>query len=275
MKRILRFFICIFSSLMLFSIKTFAQDTLLINQSIDKAINYLNHRIKNQQLYFYIVPILKPIALYYNLPLDSSINIKSKYTAKEKYLIELLSPLYTERELKPSDKKNIDSLSAIDRLIMYSLYGNKLYNKSYFKTYMDSLISWGQYDLSHAYLIALLQKNKSFISKSKVNYYLNKTHPLVIKMLPDLTEHFSDLEIEVIALLLYANYDLNPQYISQLISQQTPEGSWKEKPDEINDWMNDHTTVLALWALLEWKYKSDTFLFLAHPKFVEKNSKKN
>lgn len=264
-----RFFqTCVFIFL---SFNAFSQDTLLINQSINKAIAYLNNRIENQELYFYVEPILKPISLYYNLPISSNRLSKNQYSNKEKHLIDLFAPLYRVRKLSDNDKVIIDSLSIIDRLMLYSLYGNDLYKKKYFRTHIDSLINWGGYDLSHAYLITLLQENKSFIPGKWVKYYLNKTQPLVIKMLPEIHKHYTDLDIEVMALLLYANVELDSLYISNLIAQQTPIGSWNEKPDESNDWMNDHTTVIALWALLEWKYKSDKFLYLGHPQFIERN----
>lgn len=271
MKRIL--LVCTFTLLHLqfFPFQMVAQDTLLINQSINKAITYLNKRIEKQELYFYIEPILKTIAIYYNLPIQNINLIENQYSLKEKQLIELFSPLFKERHFSESDKKMIDSLSTIDRLMLYSLYGNELYNKKYFKKHIDSLINWGQYDLSHAYLITLLQKNNQFIPRKWVSYYLSKIQPLVIKMLPEIHEHYTDLHIEVIAFLCYANVNLDSQYIVNLIAQQTPEGAWKDNPDEMNDWMNDHTTVLGLWALLEWKYKSDSFLYLAHPQFIQRN----
>ncbi len=61
-----------------------------------------------------------------------------------------------------------------------------------------------------------------------------------------------DLRYEALAMLMHIGYrdQVKQSWIEQIIKEQSSDGGWKNRFDATED--NDHATVLALWALLEY-----------------------
>ena len=66
------------------------------------------------------------------------------------------------------------------------------------------------------------------------------------------TKEFDDLSIEAVAILQYAGYHylIREKWIMGIIGAQTNDGGWLW--NSTHKETNTHTSVLALWALLEY-----------------------
>lgn len=252
----------IINALQIYAQSSFSQSQR--DSAITKAQHYIQQSIDNQSLYYYIVPIIEPLNRYYHLGLTPAASYIKQYPVSEQNLILLFENLIPHQAKKPLKIPEEASLSSIDMALLYSLYGQKVYSRQTYLKNLDSLIQWGGYDLTHAYFSLLLINNTHFLPKKLQNLKLQQTKSLILDMLPDTQGLYSDLDVEVIALLLYGGEILSDRYIRRLIEQQGPEGDFKVFYDDntVNQAMTDHKTVLALWAMLEWEHIHDKRLFM-------------
>lgn len=114
-------------------------------------------------------------------------------------------------------------------------------------------VSEGGYAMAHATIaLAFMRDNGCSIPQEAAEIRATARDGLVELAGDPAT--VSDLRYETVAFLqLDGRYDLvEPDWIDRIISEQNADGSWglslaDKKP-------NDHATVLALWALLEYNY---------------------
>lgn len=240
----------------------------VLDQSIEKGVHYLNHRIDSGNIYYLIVPLLVPLAQHYHLEMSRNIYHTADRLADttERRQFETYRQMM---EYSPRRRPQLPlPLSVIDGVNLYALYCGKAIRRNIFLQYMDSCRVYGGYDVTHAYMAALLLRNTRCLCQGRISRLESEMLGEMVKMVPlQPGAPLSDLQIEVIALLLYAGrYEYIPEVlISRLIHSQAPEGYWKDPVKEGSEFA-DHTTVLAVWALLEWKHRGDTMLFLPYRK---------
>lgn len=241
-------------------------DSLQLENSIGRAIAYLNNRIDSNKIYYLITPLLTPLKEYYNLPISDQIEFVQNRQMKEseKKTLCLYSALFRFKSRKENNAILHTKWNGIEALNLYSLYCNKILSRKDFLTLFDSSLALNGYELTHAYLATLIIKRTKCICK-KENLKLEKrAWENLKKMIPIINQsEFSDLDIEVMALALYGHEieSISPELISKLLALQNMDGSWSLS-NNTSKLFKDHSTVLALWALLEWKFKEDSFLYL-------------
>jgi len=236
-----------------------------VDNAINHSVHYLQSRIDSAALYFYIVPLLDPLNQYYQLGISPSEQYIHQYSTSEQELIRIFAPLTRySQSIMPFIPSDLHS-TAINRVLLFSLYGQQSGKSKHFQLDLDSLIQWGGYDLTHAYFSLLILQNTRFLPAKKIAKQLQKVKSIMLTLLPLPHQAYSDLDVEVIAMLLYGGEQLADDYILGLIHQQSDEGAFYEYSSDgkIDELMTDHKTVLALWALLEWKHINDNTLFLA------------
>jgi hypothetical protein len=242
-------------------------DSAIIKKSIDNSIQYLNNRIETHQLYYLTVPLLIPLKEYYQLAITDEI-----YKTRERLILpeeidayDLFTPFfdYHKQTVQKISKKN---RSWIEVLNLFPLYCRNGIDKKEFLASFDSALTSGGYDLTHAYLATLTLENTYCIPKGQAKKLEQRAWKELKKTIPlNNTQTYTDLDIETMAMCLYGNKAtaLTLAHISHLLSMQNPNGSWiTEKSDDLL--MTDHSTILALWVLLEWQYKNDPTLYLPY-----------
>ena len=110
----------------------------------------------------------------------------------------------------------------------------------------------GDYALTHALLSLQWMKENNCFKHDEVTQ-LEKY--IVEKQMELLNDHqaMDDLTIEAIAFLLYCNYHnlIKANWLDKVIVLQQDDGGWKWNSSELNT--ATHPSILALWALLEWR----------------------
>lgn len=241
-------------------------DSLLLENGIGRAIGYLNNRIDSNQIYYLITPLLIPISQYYNLPISNRINLLETEQTNEKVKqeIALYGAFYKFKRRRESYHLLHQKWNGIDGLNLYSLYCDKALAKKEFLKLFDSSLTLKGYDLSHAYLATLIIKRTKCICKKDNFKLVDLAWMNLKKTIPGTNQiEFSDLNIETIALAIYGGEieSISPELILKLLTSQNMDGSWGSLNNS-STLLTDHSTVLALWALLEWKFRDDSFLYL-------------
>lgn len=260
--------LCLFFSLITGSAYTQQITDAQLDGAIARGVQYLNGRIDSGRIYYLVVPLLAPLADYYHLPLSQGggdLGNRLTDTLQRRQW-------ETYRQMMAFDKRRQPQLplplSTLDGVNLYALYCGKALRQKTFLQYMDSSRVYGGYDLTHAYLAALLLRNTRCLCQR----HIDRLYPLLLGDMRLLVpapavSSFSDLDMEVMALLLYANERMliSEALVSRVLQAQQPDGAWKDADVESRDF-TDHTTTLALWVLLEWKYADDLRLFLPYAK---------
>lgn len=133
--------------------------------------------------------------------------------------------------------------------------------KAFWPTMSQNNEAGGYYLTHNALALAFIKDNGCQIPPTEGDL-LSKTVDGMVKIMDD-PNTTPDLRYEAIAFLgLSGRSDLiNSKWIDQLVSQQKENGSWVDGSDAQN---SDHTTTLALWALLEYSHPGTPYEPLIH-----------
>ena len=77
-------------------------------------------------------------------------------------------------------------------------------------------------------------------------------------------DKFTDLFVERIALIQHAGYGekIESGWIETILDAQNEDGYWTSPPPEIDAYISDlHTTILAIWALIQYDARKNFFIF--------------
>lgn len=242
------------------------QDSLIIIESINKGINYLNNQIDSNQILYLGLPLLIPITSYYDLPITEKIYSykRKKFDTEEQCLFNVYTQM-VEYEKKSTHYKCLENkMTIIDQINIFALYGPKAISKKKFFSRIDSSIVNKDYEITHTYFALAILKKTKYLSEKEISFQLQKIDSVWKSLIPDTEKkEITDLDIEIIALSLYGWHSemIKKAHIQTLIQLQNNEGAWSVKGNEIK-LMNDHSTILALWALLEWKNYHDKKFYI-------------
>ena len=119
----------------------------------------------------------------------------------------------------------------------------------------------GGYFLTHTYLALVFMKELGHPLALETQFAALEKE-MVIAMLKELNAaernqnpfEATDIYIETVALLLYGGQDshISQNRVLKILEAQKPDGGWFQ--DKNNQYANAHTTVLALWALYEYRF---------------------
>jgi hypothetical protein len=155
------------------------------------------------------------------------------------------------RELDPEtpiSAEDIRKLAGIDRITAAALHCDRFGLPENFLDKVHRLALQGKYALTHATLALLLAGWRKCLPNGKefqdeLSFQYGK-----LVQLSRSVEPRSDLGVETILMLLLAGRNLEPKpdfdrsLLVQMLGGQSQDGSWNG---------DDHTTVLAMWVLLE------------------------
>lgn len=238
-------------------------DTGKVDMAIEKCLHYFRKKCADKEVLMYIQPLFKPIYSYYRL---EGGDFCFRYTDREDSLyLASFAPLYLGEAKTGYLVKNFE-WSPIDSLTLFALYGTRIMSKKRAMQTMEKFISDMNYEMTHSYLALLLLENTRYIQKKKLASIKARNIEAMYRQLEGAQEKYSDIEVECIALLLYGGEQVKGAYIEKLIETQELDGSWLQRGDAEENEMRDHTSILGLWALLEWKFGSDKTLYLAKRK---------
>lgn len=235
-------------------------DAQKVDIAIEKGIKYFQNKCEKKEIVIQIQPIFKPLVDYYKL--EGLNNCFSIENTKDSIYLSSFGPIYGQKTILTSQHKNLE-WAGIDSLTLFALYGPEIMSNKKAIKKMKLFISEMNYEMTHSYLAILLLENTQFIKSKKLEQIKAKNVEALYKQLSGAKERFTDIEIECMAFLLYGGHSLEEEYIARLLSTQEEAGSWLERNSASDEHMRDHTSILALWTLLEWKYKDDRTLFLA------------
>jgi len=117
------------------------------------------------------------------------------------------------------------------------------------------------YNLTHSLLALQWLKENDCIDSEKnkktEEYFIRKSIELI-----NSAKEFDDLTIEAIAFVQYAGYHglISEKWIQKIIALQQKDGGWKWSSKHGKT--SEHTSVVALWVLLEWLYPGKTISWI-------------
>lgn len=142
---------------------------------------------------------------------------------------------------------------SISQMIMEATYCDRIKLSSDFAQLIDSNIKAGGYNMTHVeFSLHLMQDNKcAYFSYQEDQQVRDQIAPLMIELINH-TDTKPDLRYESIAYLMdMGRRDLiQDNWIKQIALEQQADGSW-DLEKNVKD-ANGHTTILAIWALLEY-----------------------
>ncbi len=219
------------------------------DEAIAAAVAYLNSR--GDQLQSVAVPILGNLQRQYQIGVDIA--------AAEKKALSLIEGRRRvfQRHMRggvTASRDDIMKLRGIDHITAAALYCDLYGLPKYFFRAVRSMASRGGYDLTHAMLALVIVRNQRCnydreVFRRELTAEIRQLRTLLAENRVD-----SDLGIEAILMLHLSRKSpdmagepshVNPEWIEQILAAQSADGSW---------YQNDHTTVLALWLLLELKH---------------------
>lgn len=108
----------------------------------------------------------------------------------------------------------------------------------------------GDYYMTHNALAFRFMKDNGCPVPEDKKYLEAQTKDGMIKLAEDPTTN-PDLRYEAIAFLCLSGYQetIQPAWIQQIIDEQNDDGSWDNPANQAD---TDHTTILALWAILSY-----------------------
>lgn len=134
---------------------------------------------------------------------------------------------------------------------IYSINCDRMDLPTNFWGMMDKNTKEGGYYTAHTILALAFMKDNGCTLPTEANDLKEQAIEALVKIAGDSTVS-PDLRYEVTAFLLMDNrHDLVKQeWIDQIIAEQRPDGSWIHEFGDSKD--DPHTTLLALWSLLEY-----------------------
>lgn len=167
----------------------------------------------------------------------------------------------TDKETRcPTWQDVQDVTSPIDSITLQALWSDKLHPiKSDFYRSLIKMSQAGSYDLTHAVLACIWLEETKYASVENDPVFAETKLLLINKIKNELLHKVSfwnDVEIEAVALLLYAGEysSVKREWITQIIEQQRADGGWSF--DQGTEPSIPHTSALAIWALEQYRNKT-------------------
>lgn len=219
-----------------------------IDVAIESAVEYL--RKKENGILPMVIPTLDYLIKDYKLAMNIETQKKMLLNSARHDRRPFLRALDPSLVATPAE---IARMNPIDRITGAAFYCDIYPLPANFFRSIRQLAVSGGYDLTHASLALIMAKSRGCkITQEEFDRELNFHKTRLLRLLAR-ENPASDLGIEAIVMLYLAGNagpnnaatDLvKPQWIVRILDAQDANGSWYD---------NDHTTVLAIWALLESK----------------------
>ncbi|HEX2900395.1 MAG TPA: hypothetical protein VHS96_11810 [Bacteroidia bacterium] len=224
-----------------------------VTVAIDRAVAYFQaHRTAmDPDAYLFYHFLSRKFGLPAPIPADSFVAAlaTSPFRAEIEPFLRIIGVAKFKRAyLKASGSLNDITLAGI--------WHDRLRNKKILEKRILQMDFGDDYNITHAFL-ALALARRCF--GADIDAGLWKRIGLRMEAISQPGEApYCDVNIEALAMRCHDGQaaDIPDAAILKVISQQTENGSWQHCPDT-NPMESQHTTVLALWALLEWQGKGN------------------
>lgn len=216
------------------------------HEEIGRAVAYLNGR--GEKLQPVAVPILSNLQRQYKIPVNIAAAERIAQGGKNERRHVFQRHMHNG---SVASRDDIMKLRGIDHTTAVALYCDLYALPLNFFSEVRSLANQGGYALTHATLAMAMVRAKNCTYDRKVYQAELRRQINQLRFLLQNTRVDSDLGIEAILMLHLSRRSpdmagepshVNPLWIEQILAAQSPDGSW---------YQNDHTTVIALWLLLE------------------------
>lgn len=234
-----------------------------INIVIDNALKYFNNNkdadLATMYNFNYLarkfdLPDLYPVPFIMNkLQKDKGLSVKN---------YELMARLIDKNYNISIDELKMGFDNSIGELMLQAVYCDifpidkqKIFDKLFI--FSDS----SGYQLTHALLVLQWLEENNCMNDEETIKLKQKTALNIFNMINH-TNELNDLTIEGIAFLLYSDFRnfVKQEWMDNLIELQQQDGGWTwDNNEEIS---NLHTSVLSLWAILEWYYPQQNEPFI-------------
>lgn len=158
------------------------------------------------------------------------------------------------------------------QMMMSALYCDRIPLSKDFRQLVQTNIDAGGYNLTHVeFSLQRLKENNCHPFSLPDQQAISKDIAVRMVSLIEDPKTIPDLRYEAVAFLLDMDqgYLVKTEWITQIVSEQRPDGSWKVRSSQKDSDTTgvDHATMLALWALLQLSRPSvPTEPMLHHPK---------
>lgn len=207
--------------------------------AINKAVAYFN--AKGLSIMRMIIPTIDFLNKRYAAGIDITKNLTEIEATAD--MTERLF-LYTVDSTKyKAPESQVKLMTGIDRISAAATYCKEYDLPADFWTSINDMAYARDYSLTHATLaLAMIKEFGCKYDKTKWDAAIAIQRPLLVELIETKTIK-KDVAIEALVMLYITNSQayITKPYIEDLIKNQKADGSWNN---------NDHSTVLALWALL-------------------------
>jgi hypothetical protein len=232
--------------------KTYSQKIPSIDQSIKNGVAFLNSS-KDQENLFMILPIIELLNKNFNIGITHKKSNMDSLVAEEydNFLVGL-NRIFDKTANVPPDLLEPYQDDLINYFMFKSFNCDIFFPDTLLLQKLNQGLTIGEYKLTHAMIsIHWLEEfncvNEDEYMGKEIKRLKQKFWIPLIKIAK--TEKNSDLRYEATAIALHLDKKNSlSKEIKSILREQEPDGSW------YSDASREHTTILALWALLEWRY---------------------
>lgn len=210
--------------------------------AINKAI--ANIKAKGNNVMPMMVPVLHILIKKFHI--DLNIDAQTSQIIKTSSPNEAPFLRFIDDSIK-SPEAQVRALTGIDKVTAGALYCDCYGLPENFFSDVNDIAYSRDYGTTHAiFALAIIAQRKCIYDAATYNNLMKTLLPL-LPVLIETRQPSADVSIEAVVMLYLSGNAamVRPEWIQEIIKTQYPDGSWKYK---------DHTTVLALWALLEAQY---------------------
>jgi hypothetical protein len=215
-------------------------------EAIAQAVRYLDQ--KRDRLLPMVIPNLDFLIRSHSLKIDISEQKRRHIREANATQRVFLRSMVPEKIASPAELRE---LRGINLVVAQALYCDLYPLPADYEASIHRLMAAGRYSLTHAVLATLMIVDKKCkMAGTDLSELIERQRAGLLSLLNKI-DPASDLGIEAIVMLysmrhVGAQNAVSPEgyqkWIEAILRAQQPNGSWNQ---------DDHTTVLAIWALLE------------------------
>ncbi len=150
------------------------------------------------------------------------------------------------------DKLPYDSAEPGRQMMMAATHCDHIPLPHNFEDLLKRNLKAGGYDLTHLpYSLMVMAENGCGLAERDNQALLNPAANAIAKLAAN-PKTIRDLRYEAVMMLMHMGRRelVKPAWLDQMLREQQADGGWKLSADESDS--NDHATMLAVWALLEY-----------------------
>jgi hypothetical protein len=234
-----------------------SQDVRAVDLSIMRGVDFI-HSSTNQENLAMISPLIAMLEYNFNIGLKHPTSTVNPEILQEySYFLKGFSRMF-DKEAKIDPELLSEYKEDLLNYIMFNSFNCHLFiPDTLLLMKIKEGLSLGGYDFTHAFLsIRWLEEFKCLLKNGVIEKEIRLLKHVYWNDLIKLAriEKNKDLRYESVAIAYHFEKKVNlTKQIRKILSEQDDDGSWYN--NGFSDASREHTTILALWALLEWKNK--------------------